>query len=200
MPNAAQDQIVDDLRARITAADADIVAAVNRRAALVGKHHQPHRAAGQTGAQHHPPCMDEVHIRVHASVERGVRPGHREPGGTILVHAGPPFGSTQTTPPPSMSISTTSFPNGLDEISHPSVKRAERREPGSAANAAAAAGGSDPTATDTQNASRVGASVRPLVPDSGAFMGKVAARSPAASRAREHGLQRFNFACSERPP
>jgi chorismate mutase len=46
MPNVAQDQIVDDLRARITAADADIVAAVNRRAALVAELHAHKRAQG----------------------------------------------------------------------------------------------------------------------------------------------------------
>jgi chorismate mutase len=46
MPNVAQDQIVDDLRARITAADADIVAAVNRRAAAVAELHAHKRAQG----------------------------------------------------------------------------------------------------------------------------------------------------------
>jgi chorismate mutase len=46
MPNVAQDPIVDDLRSRITAADADIVAAVNRRAALVAELHAHKRAQG----------------------------------------------------------------------------------------------------------------------------------------------------------
>ena len=46
MPNAAQDPVVDDLRARITAADADIVAAVNRRASLVAELHAYKRAQG----------------------------------------------------------------------------------------------------------------------------------------------------------
>jgi chorismate mutase len=46
MPNAAQDPVVDELRARITAADTDIVAAVNRRAALVAELHAHKRANG----------------------------------------------------------------------------------------------------------------------------------------------------------
>jgi chorismate mutase len=46
MPNVAQDPIVDELRARITAADADIVAAVNRRAAAVAELHAHKRARG----------------------------------------------------------------------------------------------------------------------------------------------------------
>jgi 3-deoxy-7-phosphoheptulonate synthase/chorismate mutase len=46
MPNVAQDPIMDDLRARITAADADIVAAVNRRAALVAELHAHKRTQG----------------------------------------------------------------------------------------------------------------------------------------------------------
>ena len=46
MPNAAQDPVVDELRARITAADAEIVAAVNRRAALVAELHAHKRANG----------------------------------------------------------------------------------------------------------------------------------------------------------
>ena len=46
MPNAAQDPVVDDLRARITAADAEIVAAVNRRASLVAELHAHKRAQG----------------------------------------------------------------------------------------------------------------------------------------------------------
>jgi chorismate mutase len=46
MPNTAQDPIVDELRARITAADADIVAAVNRRAAAVRELHAHKRAQG----------------------------------------------------------------------------------------------------------------------------------------------------------
>jgi len=46
VPNVAQDPIVDELRARITAADADIVAAVNRRAALVAELHGHKRAQG----------------------------------------------------------------------------------------------------------------------------------------------------------
>ena len=46
MPNAAQDPVVDELRARITAADTEIVAAVNRRAALVAELHAHKRANG----------------------------------------------------------------------------------------------------------------------------------------------------------
>lgn len=46
MPDVAQDPVVDDLRARITAADAEIVAAVNRRAALVAELHAHKRAQG----------------------------------------------------------------------------------------------------------------------------------------------------------
>jgi chorismate mutase len=46
MPNAAQDPVVDELRTRITAADTDIVAAVNRRAALVAELHAHKRANG----------------------------------------------------------------------------------------------------------------------------------------------------------
>jgi chorismate mutase/prephenate dehydratase len=46
VPNAAQDPIVDELRARISAADADIVAAVNRRAAAVQELHAHKRARG----------------------------------------------------------------------------------------------------------------------------------------------------------
>jgi 3-deoxy-7-phosphoheptulonate synthase/chorismate mutase len=46
MPDVAQDPVVDDLRARITATDAEIVAAVNRRAALVAKLHAHKRAQG----------------------------------------------------------------------------------------------------------------------------------------------------------
>ncbi|HEY7258836.1 MAG TPA: chorismate mutase [Gaiellales bacterium] len=46
MPNTAQDPIVDELRARISAADADIVAAVNRRAAAVAELHAHKRARG----------------------------------------------------------------------------------------------------------------------------------------------------------
>jgi len=46
MPNAAQDPVVDDLRARITATDGEIVAAVNRRAALVAKLHAHKRSHG----------------------------------------------------------------------------------------------------------------------------------------------------------
>jgi chorismate mutase len=46
MPNVAQDPFMDDLRARITAADADIVAAVNRRAALVAELHDHKRTQG----------------------------------------------------------------------------------------------------------------------------------------------------------
>ncbi|HET7170331.1 MAG TPA: chorismate mutase [Gaiellales bacterium] len=46
MPDVAQDPIVDELRARITAADADIVAAVNRRAAAVAALHAHKRARG----------------------------------------------------------------------------------------------------------------------------------------------------------
>ena len=46
MPNVAQDPIVDELRARITAADADIVAAVNERAAAVSELHAHKRAQG----------------------------------------------------------------------------------------------------------------------------------------------------------
>jgi chorismate mutase len=46
MPNVAQDPIVDELRARISAADADIVAAVNRRAAAVAELHAHKRARG----------------------------------------------------------------------------------------------------------------------------------------------------------
>jgi chorismate mutase len=46
MPNVAQDPVVDDLRARITATDAEIVAAVNRRAALVAELHDHKRAQG----------------------------------------------------------------------------------------------------------------------------------------------------------
>jgi len=46
MPNVARDPVVDDLRARITAADADIVAAVNRRASLVAELHAHKRAQG----------------------------------------------------------------------------------------------------------------------------------------------------------
>ena len=46
MPNVAQDPIVDELRARITAADADIVAAVNERASAVAELHAHKRARG----------------------------------------------------------------------------------------------------------------------------------------------------------
>ena len=46
MPNIPQDPIVDELRARISAADADIVAAVNRRAAAVLELHAHKRARG----------------------------------------------------------------------------------------------------------------------------------------------------------
>jgi 3-deoxy-7-phosphoheptulonate synthase/chorismate mutase len=46
MPDVAQDPIVDELRARITATDAEIVAAVNRRAALVAKLHAHKRSQG----------------------------------------------------------------------------------------------------------------------------------------------------------
>ena len=46
MPNAAQDPVVDDLRARISAADTEIVVAVNRRAALVAELHAHKRAHG----------------------------------------------------------------------------------------------------------------------------------------------------------
>jgi chorismate mutase len=46
MPNAAQDPVVEELRARITAADTEIVAAVNRRAALVAELHAHKRANG----------------------------------------------------------------------------------------------------------------------------------------------------------
>jgi chorismate mutase len=46
MPNLAQDPVVDELRARITAADADIVAAVNRRASAVSELHTHKRARG----------------------------------------------------------------------------------------------------------------------------------------------------------
>jgi chorismate mutase len=46
MPNVAQDPIVDELRARISAADADIVAALNRRAAAVAELHAHKRARG----------------------------------------------------------------------------------------------------------------------------------------------------------
>jgi chorismate mutase len=46
VPNVAQDPIVDELRARITAADADIVAALNRRAAAVSELHAHKRAQG----------------------------------------------------------------------------------------------------------------------------------------------------------
>jgi chorismate mutase len=46
MPNVARDPIVDELRARITAADADIVAALNRRAAAVAELHAHKRARG----------------------------------------------------------------------------------------------------------------------------------------------------------
>jgi len=46
MPNVAQDPVVDDLRARITVADAEIVAAVNRRASLVAELHAHKRAQG----------------------------------------------------------------------------------------------------------------------------------------------------------
>jgi chorismate mutase len=46
MPNVAQDSVVDDFRARITAADAEIVAAVNRRASLVAELHAHKRAHG----------------------------------------------------------------------------------------------------------------------------------------------------------
>jgi 3-deoxy-7-phosphoheptulonate synthase/chorismate mutase len=46
MPNAAQDPVVGDLRARINAADAEIVAAVNRRASLVALLHAHKRAQG----------------------------------------------------------------------------------------------------------------------------------------------------------
>lgn len=46
MPNAAQDPVVDELRAAITAADTEIVAAVNRRAALVAELHAHKRANG----------------------------------------------------------------------------------------------------------------------------------------------------------
>ncbi|MGH3139780.1 MAG: chorismate mutase [Gaiellales bacterium] len=44
MPNAAHDPVVDELRAAITAADTEIVAAVNRRAALVAELHAHKRA------------------------------------------------------------------------------------------------------------------------------------------------------------
>jgi len=44
VPNVAQDPIVDELRARITAADADIVAAVNERASAVAELHAHKRA------------------------------------------------------------------------------------------------------------------------------------------------------------
>jgi chorismate mutase len=46
VPNIAQDPIVEELRARINAADADIVAAVNRRAAAVAELHAHKRARG----------------------------------------------------------------------------------------------------------------------------------------------------------
>ena len=46
MPNAAHDPVVDDLRARITAADAELVTAVNRRASLVAELHAHKRAQG----------------------------------------------------------------------------------------------------------------------------------------------------------
>jgi chorismate mutase/prephenate dehydratase len=46
VPDVAQDPIVDDLRARITAADADIVAAVNERASAVAELHAHKRAHG----------------------------------------------------------------------------------------------------------------------------------------------------------
>jgi chorismate mutase/prephenate dehydratase len=46
VPNVAQDPIVDELRARITAADADIVAAVNERASAVAELHAHKRARG----------------------------------------------------------------------------------------------------------------------------------------------------------
>jgi chorismate mutase len=46
MPDVAQDPIVDELRARITAADAEIVAAVNRRAAFVAELHAHKRTRG----------------------------------------------------------------------------------------------------------------------------------------------------------
>jgi chorismate mutase len=46
VPNLAQDPIVDELRSRISAADADIVAAVNRRAAAVAELHAHKRARG----------------------------------------------------------------------------------------------------------------------------------------------------------
>jgi chorismate mutase len=46
VPNLAQDPKVDELRARISAADADIVAAVNRRAAAVHELHAHKRAQG----------------------------------------------------------------------------------------------------------------------------------------------------------
>ncbi|HSD01192.1 MAG TPA: chorismate mutase [Gaiellales bacterium] len=46
MPNLAQDPIVDELRARISAADADIVAALNRRAAAVAELHAHKRSRG----------------------------------------------------------------------------------------------------------------------------------------------------------
>jgi len=46
VPNVAQDPIVDELRARITAADADIVAAVNERASAVAELHANKRARG----------------------------------------------------------------------------------------------------------------------------------------------------------
>jgi chorismate mutase len=46
MPNADQDPLVDDLRSRITTADAELVAAVNRRASLVAELHAHKRAHG----------------------------------------------------------------------------------------------------------------------------------------------------------
>jgi chorismate mutase/prephenate dehydratase len=46
VPNVAQDPIVDELRARITAADADIVAAVNERASAVAELHAHKRVRG----------------------------------------------------------------------------------------------------------------------------------------------------------
>jgi 3-deoxy-7-phosphoheptulonate synthase/chorismate mutase len=46
MPNVAHDPVVDELRARITVTDSEIVAAVNRRAALVAELHAHKRAQG----------------------------------------------------------------------------------------------------------------------------------------------------------
>jgi chorismate mutase len=68
MPNAAQDPVVDELRARITATDAEIVAALNRRAALVAELHAHKRGRGYEVLD---PAREEQVVAAALSVNHG---------------------------------------------------------------------------------------------------------------------------------